>query len=144
MFVLRKKGVVFYIFLWVLLICLPFLFAQPETSLNYDPEILSEFNNREFVSVLVRLKSAENFDISKQIPLEQRAINYERKKEHFKRMGELIISKTPNSRFESVIWLSDGFIANVDKKTFDSLIRNHNIRMIYGGRMGSDINNKII
>ena len=65
-------------------ILLPFVLAQSANNLNYEPDILEKFNENEMVSVLVRLKSAENFDLSKQILLEQRAINYERKKEIFR------------------------------------------------------------
>jgi len=132
MILTKNKGIInFYIWIFfIFLICLPVLFSVDDVSrLDYDAEILQNFNNKSEVRVIIVLKDTSHIDVDGTI--ENKIKKLKEKNVWFSSKSDQILSNFVQDEFRPVGKLSTGFSGFITRKGFDKLIKNPMVESIH-------------
>ncbi len=100
------------------------------TSENYTKEILNKFKQNEFAIVTVKLKDPLEYLINSEDPVEKNS----KKKEYTKRITNILLTNLGDNEYEFIGLLTDGFVIQVNKKSYLNLLNSTYVEEIYPQR----------
>lgn len=104
-----------------------------DAGVNYESEILEEFNKTSEVMVIVRLKDTSNITVEG--TTEEIKALFRQKDEWFNPVIDSVLSTLPETEFKIKYTYFNGFAGKITKEGLDKLIKNPAAKMIYLSRI---------